>query len=157
MPSIQRARGVVSIEFALSFMALWLVTILLMDVGLRNYSTSVLNFAVSESARDVKVLDIKSEQEFERHFVEIIKQNSFSLWALLLKKGSLDVDVKRYASITALAANQPMNARDRKTAPIACYEIAYTYQPLMSFSIIQPSTIKRRVIAVQEGAKHAES
>ncbi|MDC5721483.1 pilus assembly protein [Vibrio europaeus] len=147
-------RGVVSIEFALSFLALWLVTILVMDIGLQNYSTSVVNFAVSESARDVKVRYFKTEKEFEQHFRHIIDKNHFSLWGFLLNKGSVSVDIKRYANLKALAQQQISSSVDPKVAPIARYQVTYTYRPLLGVSLMPTHEVVRSVISVQEGAKH---
>lgn len=148
-------RGVVSIEFALGFMALWLLTIALMDLGLRNYSTSVVNFAVSEAARDVKVLKLDSEEAFAEHFRRIIKENSFSLWGILTKQGKLDVNVKHFPSVKSLADGvAPATSRFSSSYPIAKYEIKYTYQPLLGFSLVPATPVRRSVITIQERARN---
>lgn len=154
MASKRSIKGVVSIEFALSFLALWLVTILVMDIGLQNYSTSVVNFAVSESARDVKVHHFKTDKEFEQHFRSIIEKNHFSLWGFLLNQGSVSVDIKRYASLKALADKDPTLSANPHVAPIARYRVTYTYKPLLGVSLMPKTPVTRSVIAVQEGAKH---
>jgi|GEM_PF-2848633 len=149
-------RGVVSIEFALGFMALWLLTIAMMDLGLRNYSTSVVNFAVSETSRDMKVLSLDSEKAFSEHFLKIIEQNSFSLWGILTRKDSLDVKIKYYASVKDLAdENYKTSVQSPKKFPIARYEITYQYQPFLGVSMVpNAAPIHRSVIAVQEGARN---
>lgn len=147
-------RGVVSIEFALGFMALWLLTIAMMDMGLRNYSRSVVNFAVSEASRDVKVLKLDNEVAFAEHFRQVLKQNSFSLWGIINRQGELDVSIKYYASVKDLAQGVGSSTPRKSAYPIARYEIKYTYKPLLGLSLIPETPIHRSVIAKQEVARH---
>lgn len=57
-----RQRGVLSIEFALGFIALFTFTMLLFEVARLTYICSVLDYATSEAARDARVQLQKNRQ-----------------------------------------------------------------------------------------------
>ncbi|EOU2462853.1 TadE/TadG family type IV pilus assembly protein [Vibrio navarrensis] len=57
-----RQRGVVSIEFALGFITLFMFTMLLFEVARLTYICSVLDYATAEAARDARVQLQKNKQ-----------------------------------------------------------------------------------------------
>lgn len=143
-------QGVASIEFALGFLALWFLTIMIMDIGLRNYTIAVVNFAASEVTRDIKVLKIGTEDEFEKAFEKQLQKNAFSLWGIMSKNDSFVVDMKLYPNVAALAQDHSLHSLNASQVPIASYQLTYTYKPLIRFGDYTEFPIHREVIAVQE-------
>ncbi|MGF1693524.1 TadE/TadG family type IV pilus assembly protein [Photobacterium kagoshimensis] len=145
--------GVASIEFALGFIVLWFMTVMIMDIGLRNYTVAVVNFAASEVTRDIKVLEIDSEDKFEKEFRKKLKENAFSLWGVMSQNDEFIVDMKLYPNIAALAQDHHVNMYHASQAPIASYQLTYNYKPLIRLSGYSSFPIHREVIAVQEFAR----
>lgn len=142
--------GVASIEFALGFIVLWFMTVMIMDIGLRNYTVAVVNFAASEATRDVKVRNFKTESEFKTYFEKVLSDNSFSLWGVLNHGSELSVDMKQYSNIDALVGGRQLMTQSTASAPIASYLITFNYKPLITVGDYTVLPIKREVIAVQE-------
>uniref|UniRef100_UPI00037AABF5 TadE/TadG family type IV pilus assembly protein n=1 Tax=Vibrio sp. 624788 TaxID=1234362 RepID=UPI00037AABF5 len=51
-----RQRGVASIEFSLSFMAFFLMCAFLVELSFISYTMAVSDYALSQAARDTKVI-----------------------------------------------------------------------------------------------------
>lgn len=143
-------KGVASIEFALGFIVLWFMTVMIMDIGLRNYTVAVVNFAASEATRDVKVRHFETESEFEKYFEKVLSENAFSLWGALNHDSELTVDMKQYPNIDALVGERQLMNQSIASAPIASYLITFNYKPLITLGDYTSFPIKREVIAVQE-------
>ncbi|XNG95995.1 TadE family protein [Vibrio cyclitrophicus] len=79
--------GIASIEFALSFMAFWLMCITWAEMGYMSYVCSVSDYAISESVRDAKVViqesstrgESGSNTDFMQSFKNSIQAQGFSL------------------------------------------------------------------------------
>ena len=148
-----RQKGIASIEFALGFIVLWFITVMIMDIGLRNYTVAVVNFAASEVTRDIKVLEIDSEDKFEKEFRKKLKENAFSLWGVMSQNDEFIVDMKLYPNIAALAQDHYIKTQHASQAPIASYQLTYNYKPLIRLGSYTSFPIHREVIAVQEFAR----
>ncbi len=69
--SKKRIRGVASIEFALGFMAFWMMCMFWGEVSYMSFVSAVTDITISEAARESK----KSEQSYDKVFQNVINNS----------------------------------------------------------------------------------
>ncbi len=145
-------RGLLSVEFALTFIPFLLMFLLMAEVARLSYISAVLNLAVSEAGKTAK--NSPSGTAYADLFRQRLEDNSGKLWHFITRADALKSQVKFSSGIDQLIADITNNSGSDSASnhPLARYRLEYKYHP-MFFPIPPGFTdpfLRKEVIFVQE-------
>ncbi|WP_104399577.1 TadE/TadG family type IV pilus assembly protein [Vibrio penaeicida] len=153
--SKKRIRGVASIEFALGFMAFWMMCMFWVEVSYMSFVSAVTDITISEAARESK----KSEQSYDKVFQNVIN-NSGSVWGKVIDQSKLRMSVQYLSSVSDLERhkapckipkNTPLATCGKESnSAIAVYRLDYEFSPIFTLFMDNSSLFRREVIVIQE-------
>ncbi|UPR30550.1 pilus assembly protein [Vibrio crassostreae] len=160
--------GIASIEFALSFMAFWLMCITWAEMGYMSYVSSVSDYAISESVRNAKVViqdsSTRGESGSTTDFMQSFKnsiQAQGSLWGEMIDPNKFRLSIQYLDDIQALSSYKgeceieddslyELECGEPVNSVMAVYRIDYDFKPMLSFLIDTETLFSREVIVIQE-------
>ncbi|WP_159738834.1 TadE/TadG family type IV pilus assembly protein [Vibrio atypicus] len=152
-------RGVASIEFALGFMAFWLMCMAWVEMSYLSYISAISDLAVSEAARSAKV----SHGDYRSVFENVIN-DSDALWAGVVDESNFRLSVNYIRAIADLTNVNPCEVPDGDSfaecgvaanSAMAIYRIDYDFNSMFTYFMDTSSIVSREVIVVQEYERDA--
>ncbi|MGF1756226.1 pilus assembly protein [Vibrio makurazakiensis] len=164
---LKKQSGIASIEFALSFMAFWLMCITWAEMGYMSYVSSVSDYAISESVRDAKVVIQDSQSRGNKQatdFMQSFKQSiqaQGSLWGEMIDPNKFRLTIQYLKDVDSLSSYggeceieddslYELECGDSVHSVMAVYRIDYDFKPMLSFLIDTETLFSREVIVIQE-------
>lgn len=164
----RKIAGVVSIEFALSFMAFWTLLMGWFEANYISYISSVCDYAIAQSSRKAK----KEGEDYLTVFKETLygvgEGGDGAFWGKLLEKEKFKIRVSYVNDLPTLemqkapcksptisgAAAEAICGEETLQA-IAIYYITYDYGGLFTFLTSGNTVFAREVIVIQEYQRSA--
>ncbi|WP_028108154.1 TadE family protein [Ferrimonas futtsuensis] len=144
-----KQHGVLTIEFALGAMVLFLTTFAIFEMSRFVYIVNLTETALSESARDTRVFEgERMGQGYDERLAEMFNHDG-EMWHSLVDIERYRLNRTFYDSLADLAAgNASASCNDR--CPIVEVELSYDYQPVYYIGVVGNRTISRRLLSIQE-------
>jgi tight adherence protein E len=167
--SKQKQKGVVAIEFALGFMAFWMMCMAWVEMSYMSYVSAICDVTISQAARAAKKVDLSaaasgSTTTYLSTFSDVIN-NSESVWAGVIDRTKFTTKVHYLSSVGDLGKVKKLCIIEDENLPedenatedcgsadgsaIAIYSISYDFDSIFSF-FIDNTTFTREVIVIQE-------
>lgn len=152
-------RGVASIEFALGFMAFWLMCMAWVEMSYLSYISAVSDLAISEASRSAKV----SKGNYKDAFTKAINQQG-ALWEGVVKESNFRMSVTYVRKVADLTNVNPCEIPDGDTfaecgvsanSSMAIYRVDYDFNSIFTYFMDTSSIVSREVIVVQEYERDA--
>ncbi len=152
-------RGVLSIEFAATFMIFLSMFLLMMEVARLSYISAVLNLGVSEAAKIAKNTRSSDSAAYQALFIKELTENRGKLWNFITRADALKAKVCFSKDIESLVHdinrggdNSAYCVKNAAGRPLGRYVLEYTYHslffPLPADSI--QTILRKEVTFVQE-------
>lgn len=161
--SKHKQKGVVAIEFALGFMAFWLMCMAWVEMSYMSYVSAICDVKISQAARQAKKVDFGgsasgSTAAYLSTFRGVITDND-SIWSGVVDNTKFKTSVTYLSSVNGLVTQtarclpatgqNSATCGNAKDSPIAIYSISYDFNSIFSF-FIDNTTFAREVIVIQE-------
>ncbi|MDA0127748.1 pilus assembly protein [Vibrio sp. MarTm2] len=152
-------RGIASIEFALGFMAFWLMCMAWVEMSYLSYVSAISDLAISEAARSAKV----SKGNYKQSFSSVI-DDSNALWSGVVDESNFRMSVNYIRKVADLTNVNPCEVPDGDTfaecgiaanSAMAIYRVDYDFNSIFTFFIDTSNLVSREVIVVQEYERDA--
>jgi len=159
MLKVKYQKGIASIEFALGFMAFWLMCMAWVEMSYLSYISAISDLAISEAARSAKV----SEGGYRAVFEGVINDNN-ALWSGVVDESNFRMSVQYIGAIADLANVNPCEVPDGESfaecgtatdSAMAIYRIDYDFTSIFTYFMDTSSIVSREVIVVQEYERDA--
>lgn len=147
MKSVQKQRGVFSIEFALGAIVLFLTTFAVFEICRFIYIVNLTETALRESARDTRVYE--ETENYRKRFMKVFKEQD-TLWHYLIEpKKRYKVKIDYFKDYPDLVKGKIV--KKCPTCQIAQYTLTYSYSPALRVpGIKEKIEIRRSILMVQE-------
>lgn len=133
----QRARlkGVVAIEFAIGFLAFWMICLVWMEMSYIAYVSALGDVMITKASSYAK----RGETGFKKAFDDTLKDQD-SIWSYLVSQSNFKTSIRYVKTFDGLAAvtdfcedecDKPDTTKGEK-APIAIYQVTYDYTPIFA-------------------------
>lgn len=151
--SKRKIAGVVSIEFALGFMAFWTLITGWIEASYISYVSALGDYAIAEAARSAK----KEHKDHLNVFKKIIDSDD-AVWSGWVDSTNFKVRVNYIDSLADLevftgnpVSDEPEVEYGNSTwSAIAIYHVSYDYNGIFTFLMEGETVFDREVIVVQE-------
>lgn len=162
--SKHKQKGVVAIEFALGFMAFWLMCMAWVEMSYISYVSAICDVTIAQAASAAKKTDLEADTETNKKEYLALFQNALtnkgSLWGKIIDTSKFHTSVRYINSVENLAKtkepcvpNEETGQKECGTAnnsAIAIYSITYDFNPTLTFFLDKQTVFTREVIVVQE-------
>ncbi|NOH36015.1 TadE family protein [Vibrio chagasii] len=155
-----RIQGVVSIEFALSFMVFWVICMGWVEMSYMSYVSAICDLVLSESVREAKV----NNEAYQAAFRNALT-NSGSLWGRLVDPNKFKLSIQYINSVNELQrlvkpclvpdGNSVFECGQETLRAIAVYRIEYDFQSISTYLMDASSVFSREAIVIQEYERDA--
>lgn len=155
--------GVAAVEFALGFLAFFMMIVLFIEISYMSYISAVTDLMISKASRQSKLY---SESEDFISVFESTLNSDGDIWRFLVSEENFRFSIRYLEDFDSLSnvedACLPTNEDGDSTngvcgeaaaAPIAIYRISYHYSPIFDF--YPDSFFTREVISIQEYQRDA--
>lgn len=156
----RKIAGVVSIEFALGFMAFWTMLMGWVEANYISYISSLSDYAIAEASRTAK----KEGSDYLDVFKRVLKEDDGDVfWTKLVDKdkfkirvsyvddlSTLEMTVAECQAPTAASAVVEAECGNETQQAMAIYYITYDYDGIFTFLTDGNTVFAREVIVVQE-------
>lgn len=153
-------KGVVSIEFALGFMVLWIICMGWVEMSYMSYISAICDVLLSESVREAKV-----NSEGYRVAFRTALANSSSLWGSLVDPNKFKLSIQYIDSVNELHqlvepclvpdGDSVFECGQESMRAIAVYRIEYDFQSVSTYLMDASSVFSREAIVIQEYERDA--
>lgn len=163
--SLNKQSGVAAIEFAIGFIAFWLMCVVWIELSYISYVSALGDLMISQASRQSKLHS--SDEDFIDQFENVIK-NDDSIWKNLVNKENFRYSIRYVKDYDQLSTiKDSCESKDENTnslecdkpnvgqAPIAIYRISYQYEPIFSYFGDSKSIFSREMIVIQEYQRSA--
>lgn len=158
---IHKQRGVAAIEFAIGFIAFWLMCVVWIETSYISYVSSLGDLMISQAARESKLNS--DDDNFLGRYEAAIRQDG-SIWQGLVNKEKFRYSIRYVKSyedlgnVTEICQSDDDNQKSlecdkpsgSEKAPIAIYRISYQYEPIFSYFGTSKDVFSREMIVIQE-------
>lgn len=162
--------GVASIEFALGFMAFFLMIMLWAEMGYIAYISSANDLAIAEAAREAKKSETSSSSSsgsqsvFMSEFKRAIQEQA-GIWGNVIDPSHYKLTVHYYQSVEELGkhngavvdgecyqndSKSETECGDPTDSSLAIYRVDYDYQPMLAVFMQGSSNFSREIVVIQE-------
>ena len=148
MRSLNKQRGVFSIEFGLGAIVLFFITFAMFEMCRFIFLANQTEMLLRESARDSRVYhDVNGNTDFQQRFQQMIALQG-NLWHLLIDNQRYSLRVVYYQSYNAMLNNKSI--KQCVDCPFALYSISYYYTPILHIPGFEDRQLQRSILMVQE-------
>jgi tight adherence protein E len=162
--SRHKQKGVVAIEFALGFMAFWLMCMAWVEMSYMSYVSAICDVTIAQAASAAKKTDLEKDtatnkKEYLSLFQNALKKNG-NLWGNVVDTNKFHTSVRYLSSVEDLAQTENPCIPDESTSQkvcgtannsaIAIYHLTYDFKPIFTFFMDGTTVFSREVIVIQE-------
>ncbi len=158
-----KQKGVVAIEFAIGFMAFWMMCMVWIEMSYMSYVSAICDVTIAKAARIAKKANLDADPNpantmYLSSFESALK-DSGSAWGKLVDPEKFHATVHYLRSVDDLVKvekackpdkNNKCGADKIDNSPIAIYRISYDFNPTLTFFMHDDTVFTREVIVVQE-------
>ncbi|MCL9783356.1 pilus assembly protein [Vibrio sp. S4M6] len=149
-------RGVVTIEFTLGFLCLWLLMMAWLEVSYLSYVSSVTDLIITQAVRRAKVTEDSSNNYLAT--IENVIRSSGSQWGHVIDPANFKITIQYASSINDLESKKNIcsSPADPKCggaagSAIAIYHVNYElFNTVTKLFNTKPLVLSREMIVIQE-------
>lgn len=148
MSTIKSQKGVFTIEFALGSILLFFSIFAVFELCRFIFIINLTETSLRESARDSRLYEgMRHDVNYQARFEEMFSQEG-QIWHSIVDPKSYTLSISYYQNYSELVNNNKVsNCQD---CPLAEYSLRYLYTPMLNLPGINPRTIQRSILMVQE-------
>ncbi|AQS38110.1 TadE-like protein [Shewanella psychrophila] len=149
--SKRRQLGVISIEFAIGSIVMFLVTFGIFEISRLIYVINLTESALRESSRDTRVWDGERTGELYGQRMTQMFEKKGEIWHLLVDPSRYQLSISYFESLQDLIDNKSSGTQAKQQrSPLALYEISYDYTPMFFLAGVIEKKISRRILVTME-------
>ncbi len=148
--SLTRSKGITVVEFVLGALVLAISLLMLFEMGLRIYTTSVVEYALRETVRSTKIFEGSSTYSSYNNTLRAALDEGGTLWSAFTPADNFTITGKYYLTYADLIADASLSdaemLQDDLGYQIAEITLTYNYQPVLNVFSSDPVPITRSTL-----------